>query len=373
MRCIRITALKRDRMKPTPRLAAVALALSASALGSAWAAPIGVYTSHFVTGQATAGAPGDGRAGAYQCNTQTTVQDLAGCGVVTSPGFDRVSAGGATTYGGTAPGSASMTAFNAQARANEFSYVYPNNVQTVQLGAGYSQAYAAADLADASLHASVSNNANLGYVSGSARADLHDVVQLQVAGAGASTVTRVLFQFAVDGTVMDDGQTTVYGQPGSGVLTAQLRLDDLSSAHQNTADYWVFADTEWAISNGTLAYQYGRQDIRGAHVGGSWSTVGLGLMVFDGWMDIVGSSATINPTLSLSLQCDIGLQCDYGHTARFSFVGLPGSVSYTSASGVFLTAGAGTPTDPNGVPEPASAALVIAALAGLSVATRRRA
>lgn len=356
-------------MNTTPRLAALALALSAAALGSAQAAPIGVYNTYFVTGSASAGAPGTGIAAEYQCNRQTYVQDLAGCGINSA----RTTAGGATVYGGTQPGSGTMTSFTAQARANEFGFVFPNNVPTVQLGAGYSQAAAAADLSNASLHASVGNNANQGFVSGSARADLHDVVTLQVAGAGASTVTRVLFQFAVDGTVLDDMQTTVFGERGSGSLQAALRMDQTDSGNGGGPDYWLAAFGEWTIFGGALQSNNSGVDIRGTHIGGSWSTMGVSDMVFDGWMEIVGTSATFNPTLSLSLDCSIGLQCDYGNTARFSFVGLPSSVTYSSASGVFLTAGSTTPTDPNGVPEPGSAALVLAALAGLRWTARRRA
>jgi len=362
---------QKERMKTTTRSASLALALTALCVGSAWAAPIGIYTDHFVTGSATVLAPGDGRGGAYQCNTQGTPQALNGCGIVTDPGANRVTDGGATVYGGTAGGSSALTAFTAQARANEFSYIYPNNVPTVVLGAGFSQAMAAADLATGSLRASVANNANLGYVAGSARADMHDIVHLQVAGASASTVTRVNFQFAIDGAVLDDLQTTLYGERGSGTMSASLRLDDLSSAHNGSADHWLYAGTEWAIQYGNLTQLYGNQDIRGQHVGGSWSTVALDLMVFDGWMDIVGTEAIINPTLSLSVHCGIGLQCDYGNTARFRFMGLPGTVSYTSASGVFLSGL--TPPPVGDVPEPASAALVLAGLAAVRCATRRRA
>lgn len=359
-------------MKTTPRSASLALALGAAALGSAGAAPIGVYTSYFVTGSAAAGAPGDGRGGEYDCNRQAYVPDLAGCGINTAPGANRFSQGGATTYSGTSPGSGAMTAFEAGVRANGFHMDYPNNVPTVVLDPSFSQVYAAADLSNASLHASVRNNANQGFVAGSARADLHDNVRVQVGGATADTVTRLHFRYAVDGTVVNDGQTTVYGEQGSGNLQTVLRMDQTDSGNGGGPDYWLAAFGEWSIFRGVVQSNNTGVDIRGAHVGGSWTTVGLDEMVFDGWMDVFGESATFNPTLSLSLDCSIGLQCDYGHTARFSFVGLPTSVTYSSASGVFLTAGT-TPPDPNGVPEPASAALVLAALAGARWTARRRA
>lgn len=348
-------------MKSTIRGAGLGLALIAGAAG-AGAAPIGVYTGPFVTGSAAALAPGDGRSGSYQCNTQTYFSDLAGCGINGS----RLVDGGATTYAGTVSASGALTAFEAQTQANGFHYEYPNNVPTVVLEPAFSQVRAAADLATASLHASVFNNANQGLVSGSARADLHDIVHLQVAGADADTLTRVQFRFSVDGTVLDDLQTTIYGERGSGALSTVLRLDQWDSANNGSSDHWLAAFGEWSIFRGALQSNNASLDIRGSHVGGSWTSFGVGAMVFDGWMDIVGTQATINPTLSLSLDCSIGLQCDYSHTAQFRFTSLPATVSFTSESGVFL---ADVPMAP--VPEPGTGALWLAGL-GMAWAVRRR-
>ena len=104
-------------------------------------------------------------------------------------------------------------------------------VAAVVLEPSFSQSFAAADLSNASLRASVRNNANQGFVAGSARADLHDNVRVQVGGATADSVTRLHFRYVVDGTVVNDGQTTVFGEQGSGNLQTVLRMDQTDSGN----------------------------------------------------------------------------------------------------------------------------------------------
>ena len=213
---------------------------------------------------------------------------------------------------------------------------------TPALDPAFSRARAATNLADASLHASVVNDSNnTDYIGGQAFADLHDILQLRVVGADASTHTRLTFSFSIDGLAYDSGKTTRYGEHGSGDMRAMLQLNDLSSANDG-----LVAAAGWTAFRGDFSpsatfYQNGGDaDL----AGGAWVQNTLGLMQFDGWLDIIGAIATINPTLSLSLNCQIGLVCDYSNTAKFSFTGLPSSVSYSSDSGVFLTAAARCPS-----------------------------
>lgn len=354
----------------TTRCTPIALALACGWAGLAHAAPSGVYDRYFVTGSTLAGAPGDGRGAGYDCNANqfgTSIGALTGCGINTSPGANRVSE--SANYAGTTDSTGRTTSFFADTTAHGFSYTYDaQNVPHVVTDANFSRARASADLADASLHASVTNNTTGGFVDGHARADLHDILNFNVAGASADTVTRVLFQFSIDGAAFDNGQTTIYGESGSGGLTAALRLDDQSSGNTNSP-YALNATAGWTAHPGAFALNTPTVEDRSpqATVGGSWTTNSFALMVFNGYFDIIGTQATINPTLSLSLDCSIGLQCDYYNTARFSFVGLPSSVSFTSDSGVFLQ---GT-TVP--VPEPGTYALMLAGLGLVGTIVRRRA
>ena len=220
---------------------------------------------------------------------------------------------------------------------------------------------ASANLADGTVHTRVDNNANLGFVAGTASATWHDIVTLQVAGAAASTLTRVQFRASFVGSWLNDGQTTVYGEQGSGNLDAQFLLDSTSSGNDGSTSYNLRTGGGWAISQGAITQNAAAVDNRGDKAGGAWTTYTDGQMVYDGYFDILGTQAVINPTLRLSTQCAIGLQCDY--SGSFAFVGLPSSVRYSADSGVFLTA----------VPEPEGWALMLAGLGGLGLLTARRA
>jgi hypothetical protein len=66
------------------------------------------------------------------------------------------------------------------------------------------------------------------------------------------------------------------------------------------------------------------------------------------------------------VECADGTICDYSNTAQMSLI-LPSDVTYTSASGVFLTQSSAPAT----VPEPTTLALLGGALAGLAVFRRK--
>ncbi|MDP9115891.1 MAG: PEPxxWA-CTERM sorting domain-containing protein [Actinomycetota bacterium] len=78
----------------------------------------------------------------------------------------------------------------------------------------------------------------------------------------------------------------------------------------------------------------------------------------------------IQTSAGLYLDCAYSA-CDFGNTARIGLT-VPTGVSYTSDSGVFLTATGGTVPPVTAVPEPGTWALMLAGFATLGSVTRRR-
>jgi hypothetical protein len=214
-------------------------------------------------------------------------------------------------------------------------------------------AYASADLASGSVRISgtgditVSNNGVYGPGEASGSADLFDQLTFHVAGATASTVTPITVTYSFDGT------STVLSQ-SIGQETFTGFADVTSNLTFNNA----VADYNFSTSNATPI----STDVSG------WASQTFsatpGLFTFQGVFDISGATFVMPISLSTSYACQAAT-CDYSHTGVIG-LSLPGNVTYTSDSGVFLT----QPLTES--PEPSSWMLAIVSIAaGFALAARR--
>ena len=220
---------------------------------------------------------------------------------------------------------------------------------------GVQSVRASADYATAGLHATVITD---GFSDGRARAQLNDVITFNVAGASATTVTRIGLDFTLDGTISElrnagylyDLKMFASGRPGlSAGFTTQFygELDD-------PRNY-----VGWAVSGGT-----GSPD--GFE---SWELLAGSATEkhLHGVFTLTGAQTSFDLIMGLSLSCSGGTDCDFGHSGHLNFV-LPDDVSYTSASGLLLTG----PVAVAPVPEPETYGLMLAGLGVMAWVARRR-
>lgn len=203
--------------------------------------------------------------------------------------------------------------------------------------------YAAADLSDGSLHATAS--ASYGS-SALAIADLQDLIHFTVNGAGATTVTPIVVSWELDGSIgiFPGGAGTAYEEAASylvfgtgGVASDVFLVDGIPTIYApgsgagGWASFYYTANTENQVR-------------------------------FYGVYDLMGPSATVAVNEKLSANGQGGGWADFGNTSQVGLI-LPSNVTYTSDSGVFLTAA---------TPEPASWALGGLGLALLGGLSRRK-
>ncbi|HTW66348.1 MAG TPA: hypothetical protein VME17_17115 [Bryobacteraceae bacterium] len=184
----------------------------------------------------------------------------------------------------------------------------------------------------------------------SSTAELTDQLTFYVANATASTVTDIGVEFTISG-VASPGAPLTPGVAGPSVnMSGDLTLGAAS------AEY-LYNDAAGDPADGTV--------FDGGWVSDSIVSQTPDSFIFTGVYQLTGPSAVVPITLYMTCGAENGGTCDYADTGAVSF-DLPTGVSFTSASGVFLTEPLAS------TPEPASEAIVLGGLFFAALVLRGR-
>jgi hypothetical protein len=169
----------------------------------------------------------------------------------------------------------------------------------------------------------------------------NDYLTFSVAGDGSDTIT---FNFALDGTI---GNSTGPMFGNSWTMAVEENLGAGSLNWNSGAS--LSPDT--ANTAGWNAFSFANNTQTGFNFTGTLT---------------VTNGEVVPIQFIQQIACNNGTICDYSNTAQMSLI-LPSDVTYTSASGVFLTQQAESP-----VPEPSSLVLMGLAIAAIGCAQFRR-
>jgi len=257
-----------------------------------------------------------------------------------------VSTGGLTgariTYSGTVDSTGTATSV--------FGHTHETLFRDGPSDGAFADAYTAANLADGTLRVHAQGGTVYVGQSGEgavATARFVDGLHFNVAGAAADAVTAIGVHYTLEGHAVSGGfgsghaeMDTAFGLGNAGFVVA--------AAGRGFDPFAITSHTErvWA--------SFGYSALDPTHV------------AFDGIYNLLGSTQTLGIDAYLSAGAAFA-DLDYGNTLRVSFT-LPGNVSYTSDSGVFLSA----PSVVTPVPEPETWALMMAGVGLLGHYARRR-
>ena len=181
--------------------------------------------------------------------------------------------------------------------------------------AGTATAFATANLGAGTLGVLANGSPTGATVSSAgAMATLSDLLTFHVPGASGSTVTNIGISFQLNGS---------YALLGN------------SQAYNGLTTYMSFG-------NGVIWWHYFTQDNPPAQVvqNAGWTSFQVASQtgssfVFNGVLSLTGANPTANLVAQLALQCQ-SANCDYSHSGAVTLT-LPPGVTFTSASGTFLT------------------------------------
>lgn len=244
------------------------------------------------------------------------------------------SAAGYTSDFGTGGDSTSgMATFNFAGSPNILGLTSAYDSLTTSDSSSTSTSYAASDLATGT----VKNSVSTAFYAFSLT-NWYDTLTFNIPGATQSTVTELSINYLLDGSF-----NAASGGNGS-VLT------DFGFGNQGLEAYWSSYVAPYTFANT-----------------GGWSSQNIGCLMtscfdFQGTIAVTGANPVVPVYLGLILLCapTPGSTCseDYGDTGAVS-LSLPAGVTYTSASGVFLTQ--------SPIPEPHNFALLAAGLIGITL------
>jgi len=278
----------------------------------------------------------------------------AGCGYNDGggAGFGGHCGTGFAHYGGVASATVDPTGGDGHATAAR--------ADTYGAGGGASStSRVAADLRTGSLHLYGADSSQTGNCSSAdlacggtnTYAALADTLHFTVVGAAADTQTAITLVFTLDGSFTNpftegDGNASgeIYG--GFNFGHSDARFDLKSNASTGYVTKVGYLDTYPSAAPGVWT-----------------SNSSLTRNVYTETYYLTGASSDIAVALNANMPCQAYI-CDFGNTGKFA-LGLPTGVSFTSDSGVFLTA-------TGNVPEPATWALMIVGFGLIGVAARRR-
>lgn len=281
----------------------------------------------YVATSSTSGAPstGDNASATYNTSTGASFQTSI------------PQAGGTATATGTSNVTGLTSSFD-QTSATGFGVLTP-------FPALDASSYTAADLSAGSVKSLVSGNEGVSangavaFGSGSAVAEIFDTLTFHVAGATNSTVTDIVINTSLDGSAGLNGK-----DGGIDVVYTLLIPNGDVQFNYNTSNNPAVAVNQFGWVSETVA------------------SATPSSFIFQGVTSGQGASFVINLDLKLNVFCQ-GADCDYSHTGLID-LSLPAGVTYTSASGVFLS---------SSVPEPASWAMTIGGIMLLAcLAVKRR-